>query len=73
MNAFFFVQKSAKLRQSKTCSVLLMSDVWSKMITYHPLARTSFVIRTRMRSAIICSIPFVSREMSTTLASEAGY
>ena len=44
MNASFFVPFGAKLRQSEICSVLLMSDVSSKMIPYHPLARTSFVI-----------------------------
>ena len=47
MNASFFVPFSAKLRQSETCFVL--------MIPCHPLARTSFVIRSRMTSAIICS------------------
>ena len=52
MNASFFVPFSAKLRQSETCYVLLMSDVSSKMILYHPLARISFVILSRMRSAI---------------------
>ena len=58
MNASFFVPLSAKLRQSETFSVLLMSDVLSKMIPYHPLVRTSFVIRWRMRWAIICSSSF---------------
>ena len=36
MNASFFVPLSAKLRQSETFPVLLMSDVLSKMIPYHP-------------------------------------
>ena len=58
MNAFFFVPFSAKLRQSETCYVLLMYDVSSKMIPYHPLAGTSFVIRSRMRTAIIRSSSF---------------
>ena len=58
MNASFCVPFSAKLRQSETCSVLLMSDVSSKMIPYHPLAQTSFVILSQMRSAIICSSSF---------------
>lgn len=58
MNACFFVPFSAKLRQSETCYVLLMSDVSSKMIPYHPLARISFVILSRMRLAIICSSSF---------------
>ena len=58
MNVSFFVPFSAKLRQSETSSVVLMSDVSSKMIPYHPRARTSFGIRLRMRSAIICSSSF---------------
>ena len=56
MNASFL--RSIQLRQSETCSVLLMSDVLSKMIPYHPLARISSVIRLRMRSAITCSSSF---------------
>ena len=58
MKASFCVPFSAKLRQSEICSVLLMSDVSSKMIPYHPLAQISFVILSQMRSAIICSSSF---------------
>ena len=65
MNASFFVPFSAKLRQSETCSVLLMSDVSSKMIAYHPLARTSFVA-----IQLICSSSFC---ITDARASEAGY
>ena len=46
MNASFFVPFSAKQRQSETCSVLLISDVSSKMIPAIPAAGSHIVCDT---------------------------